>query len=62
MTKKAAAPQVLKILPTLKTLDGEMAGLDSGDSTAGNVRDAGIDLGLFRLKKYEEARDVVMRL
>ncbi|CAD7952761.1 unnamed protein product [Amoebophrya sp. A25] len=41
MTKKAAAPQVLKILPTLKTLDGEMAGLDGGgDSAAGPIRDA----------------------
>mmetsp|Transcript_1416 Transcript_1416/g.3315 ORF Transcript_1416/g.3315 Transcript_1416/m.3315 type:complete len:258 (-) Transcript_1416:410-1183(-) len=40
MTKKAAAPQVLKILPNLKTLDGEMAGLGGGDSVADAVRDA----------------------
>ena len=40
MTKKAAAPQVLKILPSLKTLDGEMAGLGGDDSAAGPVKDA----------------------
>lgn len=39
-TKKTAAPQVLKFLPNLRTVDGEMVtGMDSGDSTAAAVRD-----------------------
>ena len=37
--KKTAAPQVLKFLPNLKTVDGEMcAGMDSGDEVAAAVK------------------------
>lgn len=38
--KKTASPQVLKFLPNLRTIDGEMVtGMDSGDTTAQGVRD-----------------------
>lgn len=39
-TKKNAAPQVVKFLPNLRTIDGEMVtGIDSGDAVAQSVRD-----------------------